>query len=119
MLTVKVAVFSFNNYEGRKRPSKINLEKDMLDLIRNARIRSKDVPLYLFYIPRRSLYYIADLDLKVKMPYGFWKEHIQYVDCFNPKQTYARPLDMFNKDKWVVMTTTEARNFLDTGILPE
>lgn len=119
MLIARVVVFSFNNYEGRKRPSKNNFGETMLELIKAARLRSKDSSLYLYYAPRKSLYYIADLDLKVKMPDGSWKEHIRYTDCFNPKQTYARPLDMFKTERWVVMTTPEAREFLNTGRLPE
>ena len=112
-------MFSFNNYEGRKRPSKINFGETMLELIQDAKNREPNCALYLYYTPRESLYYIADYHLKVKMPDGSWKEHLRYIDCFNPSKTYARSLDMFKVDRWQVLTASEAREFYETGRLPE
>ena len=106
-------MFSFNNYEGRKRPSKNNFGESMKDLIREAR-KQFDSPLYLLYRPRNTLYYINNSPIMIKQPDGSWSEGLHYIDVRDGKN-YVRPFDLFKKEKWEVLGKPQASEMIQKG----
>lgn len=120
MPTVRVAVFSFNNYEGRKRPSKINSGETMSirTLIDSTKERSRNGQVYLVYKPRQSLYYIASTETRVKMRDGTWLKQVRYISCADCSMEFVRAYHRFDIEKWAVLTIDEASLFLKTGQLP-
>lgn len=119
MPTVKVVEFSLNNYEGRKRPSKINFGESMIDLIESARNKAEGKSVYLMYKPRNTLYYVASTEVMVKQDDDSWKKCVRYIDCFNGGKEYVRAPELFNMENWLVLTRQAARDMFRTGKLPE
>lgn len=108
---MKVVVFSFNNYEGRKRPSKMS-GGTMLERISKAAERFKPFPIYLYYKDRGTFYYVRNTNVHVKQPDGSWKRHISYVDCHSGVE-YCRPSEMFKQEHWSVLSGPQAMEKYD------
>lgn len=109
MLIARVVVFSFNNYEGRKRPSKINFGETMKDLIANH-----EWPIYLLHKPRKTLYYVSSTDMMIKQKDDSWVAGISYISTADGK-IYARPYEMFNKENWEVLDRKQALEMIKKG----
>ena len=109
MLIARAAVFSFNNYEGRKRPSKNNFGESMKDLI-----VEHERPTYLLYKPRMTLYYVSSTDIMIKQNDDSWVAGISYISTADGK-IYARPYEMFNKENWEVLDREHALEMIKKG----
>ncbi len=109
MLIVRVVVFSFNNYEGRKRPSKNNFGETMKDLI-----EKHERPIYLLHKPRKTMYYVSSTDMMIKQNDDSWVVGISYISTADGK-IYARPYEMFNKENWEVLDRKQALEMIKKG----
>lgn len=109
MLIARAVVFSFNNYEGRKRPSKNNFGETMKDLI-----EKHERPIYLLYKPRKALYYVSSTGIMIKQNNDLWVTGASYISTADGK-IYARPYEMFNKENWEVLDRKQALEMIKKG----
>lgn len=76
------------------------------DILKRQSLTQTEGASYLYYKPRKRLYYIRPKSVSVKQDDGSWKDFVSYCDIVTGKD-YARPPEKFDEDKWEVLSYAE------------